>query len=267
LALRLAATALAALTLVGVAAASGLKTKTAALGNVRATVSWQPLKYVRAKNVRLVISRDGQTVLSRKLSGDVPQAIAIRDLDGSGEPQVILDLYTGGAHCCFSSSIYRFTGAGYVPLDHAWGDLGYLLKDLNSDGIPEFVSADDSFAYAFTAYAGSAFPIQIWDYTGTGMTNVTRSYPALIQKDAQRLWKSYLKERSSKYSDPRGILAAWMADEYLLGKQAAGWATMKRLNAKGQFRGIAGGDYWAKNGAYLAKLRRFLVKFGYAGKR
>ena len=258
---------LAALALVGVAAASSLKTKTAALGNVRATVSWQPLEYAQAKNVRLVIERDGQTVLSRKLGSEVPQAIAVRDLNASGEPQVILDLYTGGAHCCFSSSIYRFTGSGYVPLDHTWGDLGYLLRDLNHDGIAEFVSGDDSFAYAFTAYAGSAFPIQIWDYSGTAMTKVTRSYPTLIHDDAQRLWRGYLKQRSSKYSDPRGILAAWMADEYLLGKQAAGWTTMKRLNAKGQFRGIGGGDYWAKNGAYLAKLRRFLVKLGYAGKR
>ena len=266
MAVRLTAGALAALALVGTAAASALKTKTAAFGNVRATVSWQPLKYARAKNVRLVIARDGQMVLDRKLGPEAPQAIAVRDLNAGGEPQVVLDLYTGGAHCCFFSRIYRFTGAEYLPLDHMWGDLSYLLKDLNGDGAPEFVSADDRFAYAFTAYAASAFPVQIWDYADTGMTNVTRSYQHWIQQDARLLWRSYLGDRSSPFPDARGILAAWMADKYLLGQQAAGWATMKRLNAKGAFRGIGGGDFWAKNGAYLTKLRRFLVKCGYAAK-
>ena len=264
--MKLAAVALAALVLVGGAAASALKTKTAALGNVRATVSWQPLEYARAKNVRLTITRDGQTARAQKLGPEAPQAIAVRDLNASGEPQVILDLYTGGAHCCFFSRIYRFTGTEYVPLEHMWGDLGYLLRDLNHDGTPEFVSADDRFAYAFTAYAGSAFPIQIWDYAGTGMTDVTTSYQPLIRQDARGHWRGYLRQRSSKFPDPRGILAAWMADQYLLGQEAAGWATLKRLNAKGAFRGIAGGDYWAENGKYLAKLRRFLVKTGYAGK-
>jgi hypothetical protein len=262
---RLAAAALAALALVGAAAASALKTKTAALGKVRATVSWQPLRYARAKNVRLVIARDGQTVLAQKLGPEAPQAIAVRELDASGEPQVILDLYTGGAHCCFFSRIYRFTGTGYVPLDHMWGDMSYLLRDLNRDGVPEFVSADDRFAYAFTAYAASSFPIQIWEYAGTGLADVTTSYQSLIREDARVLWKGYLTQRSSKYPDVRGVLAAWMADQYLLGQEAAGWATMKRLNAKRAFRGI-GGDYWAKNGAYLTKLRKFLVRNGYAGK-
>ena len=266
MAVRLAACTLAGLVLVSAAAGAALKTKTATLGYVRATVSWQPLKYARAKNVRLLIARDDQTVLDRKLGPDAPQAIAVHDLDASGEPQVILDLYTGGAHCCFYSRIYRFTGTAYVSLDHMWGDQSYLLRDLNHDGIPEFVSADDSFAYTFTAYAASAFPIQIWDYADTGMSNVTKSYPALIRQDAQAFWQGYLKGRSRKFADARGVLAAWMADQYLLGQQASGWATMNRLNAQHAFRGLGAGDLWAKNGKYLAKLRRFLVKMGYAGK-
>ena len=264
--MRLALVAGAALLLVSPAGAASLKSKTAQLGPVRATVSWQPVKYFQAKAVRLQIARDGQTVLSRKLGPAVPQALRVRDLDGNGEPEVILDLYTGGAHCCYVSRIYRYVASTYVPRKYSWGDPSYALRDLDGDGRPEFVTADDAFAHAFTAYAGSALPIRIWKYRAGPMINVTRSFPGLVRKDAATLWKEYLAERKSEFPDPRGILAAWMGDQYLLGTQAKGWKTMTQLNAQGEFKGIEGDEIWAKNGAYLAKLRKFLANYGYAHK-
>ena len=37
-----------------------------------------------------------------------PRPLTVRDLDGDGEPEVLVDLYTGGAHCCFYTVILRF---------------------------------------------------------------------------------------------------------------------------------------------------------------
>lgn len=264
--MRLALLAGAALLLASPAGAASLKSKTAQLGLVRATVSWQPVQYFQANAVRLQIARDGQTVLSRKLGRAVPQALRVRDLDGNGEPEVIADFYTGGAHCCLFSLIYRYTGSTYAPLRHMWGDPSYGLRDLDHDGKLELVSADDHFAYAFTSYAGSALPLQIWSYRGGRMTVVTRRFPSLVRKDAAALWKEYLAERKSEFPDPRGILAAWMGDRYLLGAKPTGWKTMAQLNAQGEFKGIEGDDVWPKNGAYLAKLRTFLTNHGYARK-
>src|SRR5436190_4683039 len=129
------------------------KSKTARLGDVEATVSWKPARDFEAKDVRLEIRRSGETALHATLGRDAPQRIRARDLDGDGEPEVVVDLYTGGAHCCFYSRIYRYAQPSYVALRHDWGDLGYRLRDLDHDGVPELVSADDRFAYAFTAYA------------------------------------------------------------------------------------------------------------------
>lgn len=260
MALRLALVAVAALVLASPAAA---KMKTAKLGPVRAVVTWQSGRVFQAKNVLLRIWRDGRLVTARKLGYPVPQALKARDLDGDGEAEVVADFYTGGAHCCLFSLIYRFTGSDYVPLKHVWGDQGYRIADLGRDGTLELVSADDRFAYVFTSYAGSAFPVEAWRYAAGRMTDVTRSYPAVVRADAGRLWKAYLGERAG---DVRGVLAAWMADQYLLGRQAAGWKTMARLNRAGAFEGIGDGGIWAKNGAYLAKLRRFLARNGYAQK-
>jgi hypothetical protein len=254
--------ALAALVVAGAAGAATTKTKTAHLGAVRATVSWQPVRFnIEAKRVHLVISRRGRNVVDRKLGPAVPWALEIRDLDGSGEPEVVADFFTGGAHCCLFSQIYRYTGSRYVPLRHFWGDPPYALRDLNGDRIPELVSADDHFAYAFTAYAGSALPVQVWRYRAGRMSDVTRSFPALVGKNADRLWKSYERERNS--DDVRGVLAAWMADQYLLGRQDTGWATLQEINARGE---LTGDTMWPIGNDYLAKLRQFLVKHGYAGK-
>jgi hypothetical protein len=261
--MRLGAVSLVALALAGVAAAGApLKTKTAHLGAVRASVSWQPVRYnVEAKRVHLVISRGGRTLVHRKLGPSVPWALRIRDLDANGEPEVIADFYTGGAHCCLFSQIYRYTSSGYVPLRHMWGDPGYRLRVLG--GSPAFLSADDRFAYAFTSYAGSALPVQVWRYRAGRMLDVTRSLPALVRKDAATLWKSYERERTSEYPDVRGVLAAWMADQYLLGRQDAGWAALQQANARGD---LEGDTMWPIGNAYLAKLRTFLAKNGYGQK-
>ena len=144
--------------------------------------------------MHLVISRRGRTLVDRKLGPSVPWAIKVRDLDGNGEAEVIADFYTGGAHCCLFSQIYRYTGSRYVPLRHMWGDPSYALRDLNADGLPELVSMDDRFAYAFTSYAGSALPVQAWRYRAGHMTDVTRSFPALVRKNAAMLWKDYERQ-------------------------------------------------------------------------
>jgi len=260
---RLAVVAVAALVLASPAAA---KTKTAQHDGVRATVTWQPGPAGTATNVRLRIVRSGHAVVSAKLGLSAPQAIRVRDLDGDGEPEVILDVYTGGAHCCFRSRIYRFAGSSYVSRLFDFGNAGYKLRDPNGDGRPEFLTADNAFAYAFTDYADSALPIRILSYRAGRMTNATRQFPALIRTDASRLWKAFLTGRDFEHPDSRGILAAWMADQYLLGIQAAGWRTMAKLNAHGELAGRPGDTIWPKNGAYLASLKKFLVKDGYAGK-
>ena len=36
------------------------------------------------------------------------RSIGLRDLDGDGEPEVLLELFSGGANCCLSTLIYRY---------------------------------------------------------------------------------------------------------------------------------------------------------------
>lgn len=190
------------------------------------------------------------------------RAIHIRHLDQGREPEVVVDLYWGGAHCCFYTTVFRYEPATrtYRRSSHLWGDPEPRLRDLDSDGVPEFVSGDDRFAYAFTSFADSVFPIQIWQFEDGRFRDVTRTFPKAIRRDSLQLWASYLKARSTTRS-VRGGLAAYLAEKYLLGEQDDGWAHLQEAAARGDLTS----RYDSPDSAteYLAKLRTFLRKNGY----
>jgi len=196
-------------------------------------------------------------------------SFAVRDLDGDGEPEVVVELNWNGAHCCTWSRVYRYVRSRrtYVPAVHFWGDDGATPKilDLNGDGRPEFSSRDDRFAYAFEAYAFSAFPIQIWSYRDGHFRNFTRRFPAAIRGDARRLWRLYLHYRRKKDETIRGILPAWAAEEYLLGRGAVVWPALERAAREGYLGCPKGGCFFEPRDpqTYIKRVRAFLRKTGY----
>ena len=139
-------------------------------GQTTASVTFRELDYQYSR-VRLRISSPGAALavpLARVncsdcasygpnlLGGDRP--LTVHDLDGDGEPEVILDTYTGGAHCCAVSLIFRKVGSRYTRIVSWWGNPGYRLADFDRDGRPELVTADDTFGYLFTSWASSGEP-------------------------------------------------------------------------------------------------------------
>jgi hypothetical protein len=208
------------------------------------------LKITRRRAVRIDAPVRALTRFSQ------PVGLVVRDLDGDGEPEVILDVYTGGAHCCTHSLIYRYDAGDhrYRLGVHDWGNVGYHIVDLDRNGRPEFRSADDRFAYAFTSFAASVFPVRVWRFDRGLLFDVTRHFPALVAGDARSNWHLYLRYRQER-SDVRGVLAAWLADEYLLGRAEEGWRRLKGLS-----REHALGPGAA---AYLKALRSFLQRLEY----
>ena len=255
-------------------------TETASSGNVTAKFSYTKKNDFQYTDLRLQIARGGAVVFDRLTPpsctdpdcgfqpggfGQTP-SLSIADLDGDGEPEVIVQIYSGGAHCCTLAEVYSYSPATgtYVNAEQNFGSGAYKQRDLNGDGRPEFQGLDPRFDEAFTAHAASTEPIQIFAFRGGAFVDVTRSYPALIKKDAASLLKLYKRERRHSDFDVRGILASYVADEYLLGKRSTANGVLSKALHRGELNrpkgtGFAGGK------SYIKRLKKLLKKYGYAG--
>jgi hypothetical protein len=158
-------------------------------------------------------------------------AVKVADLDGDGEPEVLVDVFSGGAHCCLTARLLTFGGSGYTALDIGYGDVGYVLKDADGDGRQELVGYDPRFSTVFTAFAASAFPPSVLQVQHGTTVDVTRRFPKLVRADAAARLKELRKARRG--DDIRGVLAAYVADQYLLGKGSTGLKEVDRVRRKG----------------------------------
>jgi len=189
---------------------------TATIGFRRATTNG-PVPF---SDLRLAISRDGRRLTAGPVRSAfcrtlcwpalVPGVPPLRvvDLERNGSPDVVLNLYSGGAHCCYIAQVYRYAAGRYVRVEHDFGDPGATFERLGRRFV--FFSADDRFAYRFEPFAFSAFPLQIWTFAHGRFADITRGYPRLVAVDAHQQWLSFVA------NDPQGtglgFLAAWAAD-------------------------------------------------------
>ena len=77
------------------------------------------------------------------------------DITGEGNPDLIVTGYSGGAHCCFSSTVYDLGPTLTVIPVAGGGNCSGTFEDLDGDGSYEFLTCDDAFAYHYCCYAGS----------------------------------------------------------------------------------------------------------------
>jgi hypothetical protein len=231
------------------AAAPSPHVERAQSGTVQAvfTYSWDPAKF-RFSRQHIAITRDGATRFSAYLrkppeSGGTANAqparffshkrsVSLADLDGDGEPEVLLDLYWGGAHCCWYTQIY-----------------GY-------DGRQELVTRDDRFSYAFASFADSRWPVRILDYRAGKLTIVTKSYPAEIKRDSASLWHEAMALGRTKANN-QGMMAAWAADQCMLGHCVVAFRSIASLSKTGRVHGDLSAALFER------KLRAFLKRTDY----
>ena len=270
---------LAALAVPQAASASDAGSITKSSGAVAATLAWQgPTgKYgYGVTHPHLTITRAGAVAFDMEITDvcgvgcelveDTPEfadysILKVADLDGDGEPEVLVDTFTGGAHCCTITRFYSYrpaTGTYTRDPSYNWLDTGYKLVDLDGDGKPELSGFDPSFAYAFSSYAGSQFPPLVFSFrrdvtTGKGSpTDVTRHFPELIKPHAARMLRAIRKAKKDGTYEIQGTIAAYAADEYLLGKGSVARAELSRDRAKGVTRK-----------GFTTDLLKFLKHLGY----
>lgn len=226
------------------------------------------------KNFRLKIIRNGKIVLEEPLLQPVISALTnsnldfmaspegrllnlqLQDLDGDGELEVLVDLVS--TNSSISNGSYSFiyhwqagTENQYQKRQHFWGNFGYKLVDLDGDSLPEFKSFDGRFANAFASANPSVLPLQIWRYRQGKMEEVTKNFPAEIKTHSSQLWLEF-NQGLNQNREVKGILAAYLANKYLVGEEEAAWNLLKKV--------YQGSD----RDSYFAQIRQFFIATGYA---
>lgn len=189
-------------------------------------------------------------------------SISVRDLDG-GEPEVLIDFYTGGAYCCWLTAVYRQNGATYERSSKSWGPKRQRLTDLAGGPGPEFVSHDDSFLKPYGCNFCWRYLPHVWRFDDGKFREVTRRYPAQVRPSSKKLRRKYFRA-SKRGDDVKPILAPYVATTYLLGEPHRGWRLVKRalrrnelVNHRGRY------DFCPCGKRYPKHLKRFLREQGY----
>jgi hypothetical protein len=219
----------------------------------------------------LTITRNGQIAYRQpvRVSGcprcavtAVPpgkQSLHVLDLESDGQPDVVLGFFSGGADCCFIDQVLSLDPqtSTYVKSQHDFLDAGAALEHLDRHWV--FMSGDSRITEAgFTDTADSGTPIQIWRFSGRMFVDVTRRYPQLILADATK-WRRLFNRH---LSNGVGLIAAWAADEDLLGRSATVDSTLTSLAAEGKLREPRG--WIASSGMkFVTRLQKLLHKLGY----
>ena len=262
----------------GQASAADSHSETRTVGSVKATLSWKG-SFEDTKNFRISIERGGTRALDRRVTtpecptpsggficiypiGDHP--LELRDLDGDGEPEAIVEAFTGGAHCCVIAVVYRWTQKKYAESDNNFADPGYRLKDLNGDGRDEFLSADARFGYLYGSFAESVFPIQIVSFDHGKFEVTTTQFRDRVAKDTRRTKREYKQRANSRRRfGLRPALAAYVADLYLLDRRS----TAKRKLHSALHHGLLAKqnrfDVGPYNRKYIRNLKHRLRRWGY----
>jgi hypothetical protein len=221
---------------------------------------------------RLAIRLNGQTLYDQHVQSrfcgtlcDVTNlrpgdsTLKVLDVESDGQPDVLLGLYSGGAHCCFIDQVFSLDPGTmtYVKIEHNFLDDGPKITKLDTHY--EFLSADANISEAgFTDYADSGAPIQIWRLIDRRFVDVTKQYPKLIKADAVLWMKAYTRHVSNGV----GFIAAWAADEDLLGNAQLVGATLDRLARRHRLRSALRLPNDSET-AFVAELRKALRTLGY----
>ncbi len=205
--------------------------------------------------------------------------ICVIRFKGESRPAVMVEGFSGGAHCCMVPVLYSFdaTTSTYAKvLDMSAANFksamkfdpndGYVAKTVGGQVVLE--TGDGVFPYYFGCYACTPAPIHLEVWGPRGMLDVTGQHPQFVEANAHQLWSGVVSEENGAdgYYGLFGSLAAWTAEECTIGRGASAWSQVQVLQSKGVLsdKHYYQGTFMTK-GSFVPTLRSFLLKHGYCG--
>ena len=182
----------------------------------------------------LTIAGNGQTMAHIEWVAEV-DALSGSDIIGEGNPDIIAHTYSGGAHCCSTTVIYDLGEKLRRVLSSLDSNCTGRLEDLDGDGAYEFITCDDSFAYAYCCYAGSPLPHVIMVYDpllgvyGPDSPSFDWYYDDLIAEHTQKAQKAKAGDGCEMDNTTKCSVLAVVLDYLYAGRLDEGWSELYRL--------------------------------------
>lgn len=281
----LASAALAAALLVPAGASAQSRTiETATNGTVTAELSYvkrergrQGFRFIEYRDFRVKITRAGVVLYDRPVGEPCDQFctptesaltgkhVGLRDLNADGEPEAIVDLFTGGSSCCVLVLAYGYdaTANTYRRAELDTGG-GFVVRDPDSDGVVELVGDDFRFRGLFTCGACGPRPIRIWHWGLRRFHVVTTEFPGRIRQHARRMRRFYARvRRRDEAAFVKGALTPLAADLCLLDRCRRGFRIVRAAIRRGELDRRSVFDVSPLGTNYLRALKRFLRRTGY----
>jgi hypothetical protein len=143
-------------------------------------------------------------------------------------PVIMLQSFSGGAHCCNHIQLAGFSAGKLRVVDLGlWdGDATEPPKDISGDSVADFEMVDNRFLYAFTAYAMSYAPPKIMNVVGGNVVDVSTrpEFRNLFGKAMQNTRSNCLNNSDGAVRN--GACAAYVAEAARFGKLAQSWSEM-----------------------------------------
>jgi hypothetical protein len=219
--------------------------------------------------VQYTLFYNGQPQLEQTQETTAQGAVSLEDVDADGIAEAIVEIYSGGAHCCTSHIIHRWQGDRFETIDTGFRDRwGGSFRDLDGDGRLEFVSFDNAFLYAFSSYAGSFPPSQILALQDGQFVDVTRQYPEELRAIANQMREAVqrIQAEPASQDEINGLLAGYVAQMILLGEYEQGWAFMLAHYDRTSDWGLEiyeGDQVVGYHADFPTALKAFLIEQGY----
>jgi hypothetical protein len=87
-----------------------------------------------------------------------------RDITADTTPELAVAIWSGGAHCCYNTTVYSVGNEVKPILNHSGGNCQGSFEDHDGDGSLEFVTCDDRWAYVHCDLASSPMPPVVFAY-------------------------------------------------------------------------------------------------------
>ncbi|WP_026782365.1 hypothetical protein [Pleomorphomonas koreensis] len=184
-----------------------------------------------------VIGREGGKELfdiRHTFEGDSPAEANLQlvEMDpGNDHPEVLFDIFTGGAHCCTATvAISEGADGQWRKTDLGLSNGGVQLEDVDGDGEAEILTMDDSFLYLFAPYSSSRRPLVIEQLRGGEVVDVSGKAPFVDrQVEFVRGMEFEADQLNPDNWHDNGFLAAWVASKTLIGEGDEAWRKMLGL--------------------------------------